>query len=113
MSTPVEILIIVAALAVIVMLGSYAMRGRTEQRRSRRHLAAESETRLGRANDGRRRASQLAAMASAQHAEAERLDQEAAQELEAARGEEELSAAAKRKARRQGILPINLSRNRD
>lgn len=112
MSTAVAILIGVVALAVIVMLASYAVRLRSAQRRSRRELVAESETRLGLANDGRRRASQLAAMASAQHAEAERLDQEAAQELEAARAEEELSAAAKRKAKRQGHLPINLSRNR-
>lgn len=112
MSTLVTILIIVAALVLIVAFASYTMRLRTEQRRSRRSLVAESETRLGRANDGRRRASQLAAMASAQHAEAERLDQEAANQLEAARTEEELSAAAKRKARRQGRIPIKLSRNR-
>jgi biopolymer transport protein ExbB/TolQ len=112
MSTLVAILIIVVATAVIVALASYTVRLRTAQRRSRQRLTAESEARLGRANDGRRRASQLAGMASAQHAEAERLDQEAAKELEAARAEEELSAAAKRKARRQGRFPINLSRNR-
>jgi FtsZ-interacting cell division protein ZipA len=110
MSPVLIILIAVAAVALIVLLVSAARRQKSEADRHDGKLAVEAEERHTLANDKRRRAEDLAARASEHAEKAERLDREAADELDAAHTQDELSDQARDGMRRRGRMPIRLAR---
>ncbi len=94
------ILIALGVLAVAVALFSYVRAQMSERSKHRAKLAVVAEERHTDANDKRRRATDLAAQAADHQQEADRLDREAGEELQAAEIQQDLSSAARKKARR-------------
>lgn len=120
MSTALTIVVVTAVAVLVAVLVSYAKRLRSTRDRERALLASKAEEHRGAANSRRRRASDLASHASeladnadALMAKAERLDNEAAKEMEAARSDEKQSAVATRRTTKRQLFPINLTRRRD
>jgi ABC-type Na+ efflux pump permease subunit len=99
MATFVIVLIAAAVLFVLAVLVSEFRKRSSEKARHRGRLNAEAEERRTLAGDKRRRATELSAKSAEHAAEAERLDREAADELEAARTQQELEDEARAKAK--------------
>lgn len=110
MSTLTIILLAAVAVMLVAVLISTGRRRATEADRHAGKLEVEAEERHVLANDKRRRAEELASRATEHAEKAERLDREAAEELDAAHTQDDLSTEARKRAQRRGRMPIRLAR---
>ncbi len=99
------VLTVIVVIAVIAVIGSYFWRLVTERDRRYARLEAETEGYRGAANERRRQASLLAAEAGRLSADADRLDEQARAEVEAAGLHEERVVEAQHKLRRRVRFP--------